>query len=323
MADTRSSEFADELRAVVQDISSRGDAGDVWPTLVELGLAGVGVDEDAGGSGGDLVDLVTLVGELAAAGVSSPIIEASVGAWTTGRPAGDRIASPVDAGDVSVVDGRVTGEVLVRWPEVSETLVLLTRDGIATVALEGPNVSTSPWPTVGAPMGLVRLTGAAASPLPAPPTSDQVRERLAILRSAASVGAGRAAVARTIDYALAREQFGAPLAAIPAVVSAIGMMRAQLDLADAALAGALREDAPRGAAMAARLSAAAMATAVARTAHQLHGAMGVAQEYPLHPLTTALWDLRDADEREAQIARRLGAAARAGGESAVWEHLSA
>lgn len=48
----------------------------------------------------------------------------------------------------------------------------------------------------------------------------------------------------------------------------------------------------------ARVAAAAalvdrVATTVARLAHQLHGAMGITRESPLHRYTTLLWALRD------------------------------
>lgn len=68
---------------------------------------------------------------------------------------------------------------------------------------------------------------------------------------------------------------------------------------------------------------AAAATYVARLAHQLHGAMGITAEYPLHRLTRRLWAWRDTETAEHEWARRLGAATIAGGESALWTEISA
>lgn len=78
-----------------------------------------------------------------------------------------------------------------------------------------------------------------------------------------------------------------------------------------------------GAAASARLAAATMATLVARTAHQLHGAVGVTAEYGLHRCTTKLWAWRDADTPERLVSVELGATARTAPEAVLWDQLLA
>ena len=62
---------------------------------------------------------------------------------------------------------------------------------------------------------------------------------------------------------------------------------------------------------------------VAATAHQVHGAMGYCQEYPLHYRTKRLWSWRDefGSEREWQV--RIGRKAMASGGIAFWPGLTA
>jgi acyl-CoA dehydrogenase len=73
----------------------------------------------------------------------------------------------------------------------------------------------------------------------------------------------------------------------------------------------------------ARVTTAGLATLVAQSTHQLHGAVGVTREYGLHRYTTMLWALRDADESERMLSGRLGDKVRSAGEAALWDQISA
>lgn len=73
----------------------------------------------------------------------------------------------------------------------------------------------------------------------------------------------------------------------------------------------------------ARITTAQAATEVARLAHQLHGAMGITQEYPLHHVTRRLWAWRDAVAGERDWTDELGRRAADLGETALWTELTA
>ena len=62
---------------------------------------------------------------------------------------------------------------------------------------------------------------------------------------------------------------------------------------------------------------------MAALAHQMHGAMGMTEEYPLHHYSRRLWAWRDAETSERAWTEILGAAATDGGEEALWERLTA
>ena len=132
--------------------------------------------------------------------------------------------------------------------------------------------------------------------------------------------AGLAFTLVTRRYVRQREPFGQPLVRVPAVASSLAIMRVHLLQAQAALARAVDcWQTPAAARCAhapavARVTAATTATEVARLAHQLHGAMGISQEYPLHRLTRRLWAWRDAETPEHEWALISGAAVIAEGE---------
>ena len=162
---------------------------------------------------------------------------------------------------------------------------------------------------------LVPLTGVEA-----------VSARLALLRSAAMVGAARGAYGLTRHHVRTREQFGRPLVRLPAVGAALARFRVEIIQAEAALARAFADaGAPRAcsAAAAARVVCWRAATEAAQLAHQLHGAIGITHEYGLHPLTRLLWALRDADRPEEHRATVLGQRVLDAGESCLWDELSA
>lgn len=156
-------------------------------------------------------------------------------------------------------------------------------------------------------------------------------ERLALARSAALIGGCWGAYDMTKQYVIDRHQFGAPLIKIASVSTNLAHMVVSIRTAESALRRALAisgdpvatELRRLGSVASARIAAAQCATVVARTAHQLHGAVGITTEYGLHRYTRALWAQRDADQSELRWCERLGSAALAVDEADFWEQLTA
>lgn len=73
--------------------------------------------------------------------------------------------------------------------------------------------------------------------------------------------------------------------------------------------------------------AAALATAgrsvgiIAACAHQLHGAMGITREYPLHQFTRRLWAWRDEETTQRGWEHQVGLHVVETGEPGVWSLL--
>jgi acyl-CoA dehydrogenase len=322
------SQFADELRSLVDDLAA-SDRTDLWGSLCDLGLPRVGIGEAKGGSGGSLDDLLVVVESLAGHGIGVPVVEASTADWVLGH------ARALD-GDLTTIllldrapdtaSGTLTAELTaVPWARDAARLVLCAPDRTPfLVDLRHTSVTVRDVDNIaGEPRDTVILTDTPVGALDAAPAHDEVRERLALLWSAAVLGAARGAYKLTKTYVSEREQFGAPLLKIPAVSGNLARMRVQLVQADAALALA-REAAPlSGAAEIVRITTAAAATEIAQIAHQLHGAMGITEEYPLHRLTRRLWSWRDAVASERRWAESLGRRAAGAGETGVWTRITA
>lgn len=152
----------------------------------------------------------------------------------------------------------------------------------------------------------------------APRVLDQMARRLAdpvpralsaTLACGEMAGAMIAIQAMTLEYALTRKQFGREIGRFQAIqhqlaVLAEETMAARM-AAEAAFVGAAGEVSERLAA-AAKLRCGEASTKVAAIAHAVHGAIGVSEEYGLHPLTRRLRELASAHGGGSWWAARLG-----------------
>jgi alkylation response protein AidB-like acyl-CoA dehydrogenase len=120
---------------------------------------------------------------------------------------------------------------------------------------------------------------------------------LALLRAAMMVGAAEQTVAISVRYAGERKQFGRPIGKFQAVQQNLALLAGETAASAAVLDAAVFEILRRGdwSALADAASARIrlMAAEIARIAHQVHGAIGFTQEYPLHDLTRRLLAWRD------------------------------
>lgn len=337
----RTPDGGEDLREVAADVleAHGGDPGEgvppVWATVRELEWHLVGIDEARGGAGGTLRDLAVLAEATGRHAAAVPLVETAVAAQVLAAA-----GRPLPAGTATVVlGGTLRGGVLsgtvarVPWAEAAHQLVVLAADAEghevavlvdrAAVRVEGArNLASEPRDTVvldGVPVPPdAVLTGA-------PPAAD-VRALLALLRAAQTVGALEAAYEHTRRHVTQREQFGKPLIAFQAVGHGLAAVASELTLArtslDAAVRAWLGRDGHVEAVAAARVVVGSAATEVARVAHQLHGAMGVTREHPLHLSTRRLWSWRDEVGTEQSWALQLGRTVVGLGSEGTWAWLT-
>ena len=154
-----------------------------------------------------------------------------------------------------------------------------------------------------------------------------VRRRGALARTAAMVGALARVNELTRQYADDRKQFGKPLSRFPMIQSYISAMAAEQCAAEAMLDTAVEAANADPAAStpeiaAAKVRVAQAAHVVAGHAHQVHGAMGITQEYPLHLWTRRLWAWREEHGNETHWAAVLGEHMVALGAEGFWERVT-
>ncbi|GAA4990685.1 acyl-CoA dehydrogenase family protein [Yinghuangia aomiensis] len=332
---------ARELRELVADVvdgMSFDDRGSdhLWATLCDLGLPRVGIDEARGGSGGTFADLAVVVRALAEQAVGLPVGENALASWVLAH---DRAVDGTGTTLAFAIDGEYREDMAVLripavpWLRQAGGVVVYRGGDDASYVETGEGVRVDEAENLaGEPRDTLSVLGAAGTPLRAAPPMPDVRGRHTVLRAAAVAGAAEGAYRLTRDYVMQREQFGKPLARIPAVAAGLAGMKVAIVQLDAVLARAVDlYGTGTGTALRPRIAAAAAAAVIAadaaavcaRTAHQLHGAMGVTREYPLHHYTKRLWAWPGEVGSETHSAEYLGARALAGGEAAVWDELTA
>jgi hypothetical protein len=149
-----------------------------------------------------------------------------------------------------------------------------------------------------------------------------VLRRGALLRSAAMLGAARAVNAATLVYARDRKQFGRSLSQFQVIQSHLAEMAGELAATSAILETALAAEAAEAETASAKVRAGQAAQVIARLAHQIHGAIGFTEDFPLQLWTRRLWAWREEYGNEAVWSERLGAAMIALGPEAYWERIA-
>ena len=316
------SEYTEELRHLALDLTANDPAP--WAQMRELGLDRVGIDEDRGGSGGDVSDLVTVVRAFAAAGVLTPLVDASVGAHVRvdGEPrTGYGFLAHAPA-TLAVTGGTLSGTLEDVADSGADHLVLFRDEDALVVELTGSGVTTEVTGTsvAGESLMAVTLDGARWDRFDGG-YGRSLWEQMELEEMMAHAGA---ALDLTRAWVRQRLQFGRPLVALPAVAARLADMTVQMRLGEAALIRVDLSDADERThrLAAARLVVGQCATVVARTAHQLHGAMGITAEYPLHGHTRAIWSRRDRARHRTQARNLLTTLALRGGETALWDDLT-
>ncbi|QIG43725.1 acyl-CoA/acyl-ACP dehydrogenase [Nocardioides anomalus] len=266
-----------ELRASLE--LADGHPRGLWRAMAdELGLHGVAVPEELGGSGFDYADLLVVLEEMGSALVGGPFFasvalaaplllalpdSADVRAELDGVATGARVATVAVAEQPTRwhadtfgtrVEGagperRVTGEKLfVLAAEVADTFLVLGRlpDGQpAVLAVEpGAGVGVEPMRTVDLTrrQARVRFDGALGHLLA---TGAAAEEAVATMTSyacvalaAEQVGGAQRVVRMASEYAQVREQFGRPIGAFQAIKHQLSDALVAVEAARAALAHA-------------------------------------------------------------------------------------
>jgi alkylation response protein AidB-like acyl-CoA dehydrogenase len=303
----------------------------LWATVCELGWPQVGVDESAGGAGGELADLAEIVRLLSAHPVSVPLVEASVATWAAagagldvGEPTLCVPVLPRSGESLTVDGGRVSGVATrVPWARLADRLLVAAGDRLALVDPTSDGVTITPGSNLAEePRDTVSFRAAPVLAEAAGPGVDRLRARAALLRTAGIVGALERAGELTLEHVRTREQFGRPLVAFQAVGHGVAEIACEREQARAALAAVLAApDDPQQLAVA-RVVTGRAAGEVRRLAHQLHGAIGITREHDLHRYAGRLLAWRDELGTQREWTRQLGAAVAARGSAGLWQWLT-
>ncbi len=148
---------------------------------------------------------------------------------------------------------------------------------------------------------------------------------IAFLRTCQTAGALDGALKLAIDHCAEREQFGRPLSKFQAVQQSIALLASEAAAVNCAAHGAAtaldRGDAEFEIACA-KLRANQGIKVGCAIAHQVHGAIGFTQEYPLHELTRPMMRWRSEGGSDTYWQIRIGKQALDWGGKGLWGALT-
>ncbi|HEV2979786.1 MAG TPA: acyl-CoA dehydrogenase family protein [Solirubrobacteraceae bacterium] len=297
--------------AAVQAAEADGWCSIVWDPMEAAGYASLSELALA-----DALAVLTVAGEHAA---PVPLAEAALAGWLLQESLPGSV-SVVCAGDLRLDAGKLNGSaVCVPWGHAVERVVAVVDEQAVVVTVASAARVERHVNLAGEPRDT--LVFEQTEPALVRPVACDLHQRGALTRAALMAGALTAMARLTVAYARQRRQFGRPIAAFQAVQQHLVSI-AQ----DAALVGAAAEGAARVAGAfeiaAAKALASRAALTATRAAHQVHGAMGMTQEYRLHHLSRRLWAWRAEYGDEHHWAQQLGRAATTAGPDSLYPAIT-
>jgi alkylation response protein AidB-like acyl-CoA dehydrogenase len=293
-----------------------------WRELCELGWAGIFIDEEHGGQGLGVVELVILLEELGYALAPVPFLSNAAAGLALRHAGGDGLRSRwlpgIASGEERGTVGMVRDGVAALVPDAdSATVIVLFDDGEGSVH-EAATCEIEPVETIDATrrFARVRATGDGES------LGDVVPAwgRIATAIAAELVGVSQRAMEMAVSYARERKQFDRPIGAYQAVSHQCADMLRQVESARSTTywAGWAADSEPETLALAAAMAKAGASDSgwnVTASALQVLGGIGFTWEHDLHfflkraKVDGALFgSAREHRERVAELSG-LGAAA--------------
>ncbi|MFF0473877.1 acyl-CoA dehydrogenase family protein [Streptomyces sp. NPDC004284] len=278
----------------------------LWSRLAEAGVFALAVPESHDGLGPLPVELTVAFTALGRHAVPGPLVETVAAAALLDRLGGDRLgeAGAAAAWLPQIASGKAVvslcapgaGSPYALDPDAADAVLVVEGDTVRLAETAGPvQPSADPARRLARPLGGTVLAQGPA----VPGAAAHAAEVAALATAAQSLGLGRALLDRTVEYVKQRTQFGVAIGSFQTVKHRLADTLLALEFAQPLLhsaALALAEGAKHATAevAAAKVTAGEAAYAAARTALQLHGAVGYTEELDL-----ALWirkarPLRDA-----------------------------
>jgi alkylation response protein AidB-like acyl-CoA dehydrogenase len=277
---------------------------DLWRLVAgELGLVGIAVSEDHGGTGGSFIDAAVVLEEAGSALFPVPLLTSIVAAVAIERgdpdlaaellppvAAGERVAALVVASAVESVGDRLSGTVThVIDGHRADLLVIATPTGLWALdrcaagvdVIGAPSLDLTRW------QATVALDGAVGQRIGDDAVSAAAVDVFRVALAVEATGAARHCLAATVDYLKTREQFGRPIGSFQALQHRAADLAVDLEAAasTAYYAAWVAADSPDELPVVAPLAKAVCADAAYRIAAetiQMHGGIGFTWEHEAH-----------------------------------------
>ncbi|MCK7627116.1 acyl-CoA/acyl-ACP dehydrogenase [Streptomyces sp. RS10V-4] len=272
---------------------------DLWTRLAETGVFALAVPEEHEGLGPLPLELAVAFTELGRHAVPGPLVETAAAAVFLHR-LGDGAAAAawlprIAAGD-ALVGLCADGAPYALDADAADTVLVVRGDTVCRTEAHGPvQPALDPARRLSRPLGGTVLARGPHVTAAAGHAADLAR----LLTAAQALGVGRALLDATVDHVRQRTQFGRAIGSFQAVKhrladTLIGLEFAQPLVHAAALALAAGAPSAGAETAAAKAAAGEACYAAARTALQLHGAVGYTDEPDLSLWIRKARPLRDA-----------------------------
>ena len=277
--------------------SADGRIPGLWARLAGVGVLGAMVPEEYGGLGLDLRSVVPVLVESGRAAVPEPLVEAVVAASVLGAAGGPAANEwlPALADGRAVIGVGIGPDTLVSAAPWADALLLThPGDGVHLVPIDA--VTLDEQASVDRGVRLARV-GWAPSPETRLGIDPDAAFNLAVVAVAAQLtGLAAAMLDLAVRHALTREQFGVAIGSFQAVKHQladvyVGNAFATPVVARAAWSVAVAAPEADRDASHAKIAASQAALAAARTALQVHAAIGYTYEHDLHMWMKRTWNL--------------------------------
>jgi alkylation response protein AidB-like acyl-CoA dehydrogenase len=256
-----------------------------WTTICHMGLLGMCAPESAGGLGLGLIDLAGIAEAAGYVALPEPLMELAGLAvpllaglednrgWLDRAMAGEIVAIGHPANPF-VADADVSGALLLGH---RDELHLVARDAVTLTGEESFDPFRRLFRADWTPSAATRVGN----------SWGDTADRGAVLAAAELLGLGQRCIDMAVAYAKGRTQFGKPIGSYQAVKHLLSTAQVKIEFARpvvhaAAAELALGNQAARARAAHAKIVAAEAADLAARTAVQVHGAMGMTWEVDVH-----------------------------------------
>ncbi|GGU69811.1 putative acyl-CoA dehydrogenase FadE [Streptomyces albospinus] len=283
---------------------------DLWARLAETGVFALAVPEEYAGVGPLPLELAVAYVELGRHAVPGPLVETAAAAAFLAR-LGDTGAAvawlPRIASGDAVVGLCADGAPFALDADAADAVFVVRGDTVCRTETHGPvQPSLDPARRLSRPLGGTVLARGPAVTAAAAHAGDTAR----LLTAAQALGLGRALLDETVAYVKQRTQFAVPIGSFQAVKHRLadGLLALEFaqPLVHAAALALARDAACAGPEIAAAKVAAGEACyAAARTALQLHGALGYTDEPDLSLRIRKARPLRDAWGTPAECRARV------------------
>jgi alkylation response protein AidB-like acyl-CoA dehydrogenase len=263
---------------------------DAWKEMCELGWAGIFIEEEHGGQGLGIVELVILMEELGYALAPVPFLSNAAAGLALQFAGTDEqkerwlpgIASGEARGTVGMLrDGEAR---LVPDADSAEVIVLIGFDG-STSVVEAASAEIEPFETMDRTRRFARVRAGGGEPLGG--DCFAAGDRIATALAAETVGVAQKAMEMAVEYARERKQFGRPIGSYQAVSHRCAQMLLEVEGSRsgayyAAWCADAEPDSLAAAASGAKAYSSDAGWRVCGSSLQVHGGIGFTWEHDLH-----------------------------------------